>query len=136
MTATVSSTQSEALGGSGARLGVPVIGAGFSGVCAGIGLLGSGIDNFRIVEKSEGVGGTWCNNTYPGAACDVPSRFYCFSFEPNTDGSRVYSPQSEIQRYIEHCVDKFGLRSHIVHGARVSERDFHAVSPGPAEKAA
>ncbi len=121
MTATVSSTQSAAVGVPGARLDVLVIGAGFSGVCAGIRLLGSGIHNFRIVEKSEGIGGTWYNNTYPGAACDVPSHFYCFSFEPNSDWSRVYSPQSEIQRYIEHCVDKFGLRSHIVHGARVSE---------------
>ncbi len=102
-------------------LDVAVIGTGFSGVCAGIRLLDRGIDNFRIFEKSRGIGGTWYDNTYPGAACDVPSHFYCYSFEPNPNWSRVYSPQAEIQQYIEHCVDKYDLRPHIVHGARVVE---------------
>ena len=55
-------------------LDVIVIGTGFSGVCAGIKLLEAGIRNFRIYEKSQGIGGTWYDNTYPGAACDVPSR--------------------------------------------------------------
>lgn len=102
-------------------LDVLVIGTGFSGVCVGIKLLEAGISNFRIYEKSQGIGGTWYENTYPGAACDVPSHFYCYSFEPNPNWSRVYSPQAEIQQYIEGCVDKYGLRPHIVHGARVVE---------------
>ncbi len=105
-------------------LDVLVIGTGFSGVCAGIKLLEQGINNFRIFEKSHGIGGTWYDNIYPGAACDVPSHFYCFSFEPNPNWTRVYSPQPEIQKYIEHCVDKYGLRPYIVHGARVVELRF------------
>ena len=102
-----SSTQAEALD-------VLVIGTGFSGICAGIELLRRGIRNFRIVDKNSGIGGTWYDNTYPGAACDVPSHFYCYSFEPNPNWSRIYSPQAEIQRYIEFCADKYGLRPYIV----------------------
>jgi cation diffusion facilitator CzcD-associated flavoprotein CzcO len=102
-------------------LDILVIGSGFSGVCVGIKLLEQGISNFRIYEKSQGIGGTWYENTYPGAACDVPSHFYCYSFEPNPNWSRVYSPQAEIQQYIEHCVDKYALRPYIVHGAQVVE---------------
>jgi cation diffusion facilitator CzcD-associated flavoprotein CzcO len=102
-------------------LDVLVIGAGFSGICAGIKLLEQGISNFRIYEKSEGIGGTWYDNTYPGAACDVPSHFYCYSFEPNPNWSRIYSPQAEIQAYIEHCADKYKVRPHIENGAKVTE---------------
>ena len=72
-------------------LDVFVIGAGFAGICAGIKLRAAGISNFLIVDKADGLGGTWHNNTYPGAACDVPSHLYCFSFEPNPDWSCLYS---------------------------------------------
>lgn len=109
-------------------LNVLVIGTGFSGVCAGIELLQRGVRNFRIYDKTDGIGGTWYDNTYPGAACDVPSHFYCYSFEPNPNWSRVYSPQSEIQQYIERCVDKYQLRSHIVHGAKVLEMRLDEVA--------
>ena len=102
-------------------LDVLIIGAGFSGICCAIKLLEKGQTNFRLVEKSTGIGGTWWDNTYPGAACDVPSHFYCFSFEPNPDWSRVYSPQPEIQRYIEHCADKYGVRPHMQFGRKVRE---------------
>ena len=90
-----------------------VIGAGFAGICVGKRLLDAGIRNFRIVEKAAKVGGTWYWNSYPGAACDVMSHFYCFSFEPNPDWSRKYSPWNEIQAYSEHCVDTYGLRPFI-----------------------
>jgi cation diffusion facilitator CzcD-associated flavoprotein CzcO len=102
-------------------LDVLVIGAGFSGICAGIKLLERGISNFRIYEKSQGIGGTWYDNSYPGAACDVPSHFYCYSFEPNPNWSRVYSPQAEIQTYIEHCADKYKIRPYIENGAKITE---------------
>lgn len=109
-------------------LDVVVIGAGFSGVCAGIKLLEAGISNFRIYEKSEGIGGTWYDNTYPGAACDVPSHFYCYSFEPNPNWSRVYSPQAEIQKYIESCVDKYQLRPYIQHDSKITTMRHHQES--------
>ncbi|MBT8473360.1 MAG: NAD(P)/FAD-dependent oxidoreductase [Marinicaulis sp.] len=102
-------------------LDVLIIGAGFAGVCAAIKLREAGIENFRIFEKSMGVGGTWYDNTYPGAVCDVPSHLYCFSFEPNPNWSRVYSPQAEIRTYIEHCADKYGVRPFIENGRRINE---------------
>jgi cation diffusion facilitator CzcD-associated flavoprotein CzcO len=101
-----------------------VIGAGFSGVCAGIKLLENGTSNFAIYDKAEGIGGTWWANHYPGAACDVPSHLYCYSFEPNPKWSRLYSPQDEIQAYIEHCVDKYGLRSHLKLGRKLDSLIF------------
>lgn len=90
-----------------------IIGAGFAGICIGKRLLDEGINNFRICDKAPKVGGTWYWNSYPGAACDVMSHFYCYSFAPNPEWSRKYSPWNEIQAYSERCVDEFGLRPHI-----------------------
>lgn len=92
---------------------VIIVGAGFSGVCMGIKLHEAGIKDFVILEKTAGIGGTWYKNTYPGAACDVPSHFYCFSFAPNPDWSRVYSGQAEIRDYIEKCANDYGVTPHI-----------------------
>ncbi len=100
-------------------LHVLIIGAGFSGVAAGIKLLAQGRRGFVILDKEADVGGTWHSNTYPGAACDVPSHLYCYSFEPNPHWSRMYSSQAEIKAYIEHCVDKYGVRPYIRQGAKV-----------------
>ena len=109
-------------------LDVLIIGAGFSGVCTAIKLLEKGVTNFRIFEKSRGVGGTWWENSYPGAVCDVPSHFYCYSFEPNPNWSRVYSPSAEIQEYLEHCVDKYGVRPYIENGAKVTRLKLNSAS--------
>ena len=102
-------------------LDVLILGAGFGGICAAIKLREKGIDNIRILEKAAGIGGTWWHNTYPGAACDIASHLYCYSFEPNPNWSRKYSPQPEIQAYIEHCVDKYGVRNHIRLNSAVRE---------------
>ncbi|MCJ7815341.1 MAG: NAD(P)/FAD-dependent oxidoreductase, partial [Xanthomonadales bacterium] len=101
-----------------------VIGAGFAGICLGKRLLEAGIRNFRIYDKAQKVGGTWYWNSYPGAACDVMSHFYCFSFFPNPDWSRKYSPWNEIQAYSERCVDRFGLWPHIELGTGVELSRF------------
>jgi cation diffusion facilitator CzcD-associated flavoprotein CzcO len=92
---------------------VLVLGAGMSGICMGVRLKHAGIDTFTIIERSAGVGGTWWDNVYPGAQCDVRSHLYSFSFEPKADWSRVFAPSDEIQAYAEHCVDKYGLRPHL-----------------------
>jgi cation diffusion facilitator CzcD-associated flavoprotein CzcO len=105
-------------------LDVIILGAGFGGVCAAIKLLERGIDNFRVYDKAAGIGGTWWHNTYPGAACDIASHLYCYSFEPNPNWSRKYSPQPEIQAYIEHCVDKYGVRPHIRLNTAIEEFRF------------
>jgi cation diffusion facilitator CzcD-associated flavoprotein CzcO len=108
----------------GGVLDVLVVGAGFAGICAGKRLLDAGIDEFLIVEKSAGIGGTWWENTYPGAACDVPSHLYCFSFAPNPEWSRKYSPRPEIQAYLARCVDRFGLRKYLAHDRDLRRLEF------------
>jgi cation diffusion facilitator CzcD-associated flavoprotein CzcO len=105
-------------------LDVAILGAGFGGICAAIKLRERGIDNIRIFEKADGIGGTWWHNTYPGAACDIASHLYCYSFEPNPNWSRKYSPQPEIQAYIEHCADKYDVKRHIQLNTAVSEFRF------------
>jgi cation diffusion facilitator CzcD-associated flavoprotein CzcO len=101
-----------------------IVGAGFSGICAGIQLRRAGIEDFVILEKAASVGGTWRENTYPGAACDVPSHLYSYSFEPNPRWSRAYGKQAEILAYLEHCADKYGLRPHLRFGRHVSKARF------------
>ncbi len=92
---------------------VAIVGAGMSGLCMGIKLKQAGIDSFTIYEKAADLGGTWRDNRYPGLVCDVPSRYYQFSFEPNPDWSRLLSPGPEIHGYLAHVADKYGLRPHI-----------------------
>lgn len=95
---------------------VVVIGAGFSGICAGVKLRENGITDFVILEKDDGIGGTWGKNRYPGSQCDVPSHLYCFSFAMNPDWSRRFAPQAEIQQYLQGIVDKYHLAPHLVNG--------------------
>ncbi len=105
-----------------------IVGAGFSGICAAIKLLEKGFENIKLVEKAPKVGGAWYFNTYPGVACDVPSHFYCYSFEPNPNWSRIYSPGSEIQSYIEHCSEKYGVAPLIQHNTTVKSAHFNTDS--------
>lgn len=90
-----------------------ICGAGFSGICMGIKLLENGFTNFTILESATAVGGTWRDNTYPGAACDIMSHLYSFSFYQNPKWSETYSGWHEIKSYLNDCVDKFGLRRFI-----------------------
>jgi cation diffusion facilitator CzcD-associated flavoprotein CzcO len=98
---------------SGPERRIVVIGAGPGGICAGIKLKQAGIENFVILEKGDGIGGTWFHNRYPGAACDVQSHLYSFSFEIKKDWVRPYATQPEILEYMEHCVAKYGLGPHL-----------------------
>ena len=92
---------------------VLIIGAGFSGIGMAVRLKQRGEDDFVVYEKEAGVGGTWWVNQYPGCACDIPSHLYSFSFEPNPDWSRRFSPQPEIRDYLARCADKYQLLPHI-----------------------
>lgn len=89
---------------------VAVLGAGFGGLAVAHRLAQDGIDDLVIFERDGGVGGTWRANSYPGAACDVPSHLYSLSFAPNPYWSRTYASQPEILAYIEDCYDRFDLR--------------------------
>jgi cation diffusion facilitator CzcD-associated flavoprotein CzcO/acetyl esterase/lipase len=103
---------------------VLIVGAGFGGIGLGMTLKREGIDSFTIIEKAEGIGGVWRDNTYPGAACDVPSHLYSFSFEPKPDWSRRYSPQPEILAYLQGCVTRYGLEPNLRFGVEVARADF------------
>jgi len=103
----------------GSELETCIIGAGMSGLLMGIRLQAAG-QRFRIFEKAASVGGTWRENTYPGLSCDVPSFFYCYSFEPNPDWSHRFSPGPEIRAYFERVARKYGLLEHISFGRAVT----------------
>ena len=89
---------------------VAVVGGGFAGVGAAAMLRRAGYDDVTVLERDERVGGVWHRNTYPGAACDIASHLYEFSFEPNPRWSRRYAPQAEIQAYLEDIVRRHALR--------------------------
>lgn len=98
---------------------VAVIGAGPGGIAMGIQLAKGGYD-FAIFDRNDGFGGTWRNNTYPGAACDVPSHFYSYSFALNPRWSKTFAGQPEILAYLEKVADENQLAGHLVERVRVT----------------
>ncbi len=92
---------------------IAIAGAGFGGIGLAIALKKAGIESFTLYERAAEVGGVWRDNSYPGAACDVPSRLYSYSFEPEYGWSTAYGRGPEIKAYIERCVAKYGLAPHI-----------------------
>jgi cation diffusion facilitator CzcD-associated flavoprotein CzcO len=102
------------------EVGVAIIGSGFAGLGMAIALRKRGETDVVVLERAHEVGGTWRDNTYPGAACDVQSNLYSFSFAPNPDWGRSYSEQPEIQAYLQGVADRFGVREHCVFGADVT----------------
>lgn len=103
---------------------IVIIGSGFGGLGLAIRLKRAGIQSFTILEQADTLGGTWRDNCYPGAACDVPSMLYCLSFEPKLDWSRKWSGQAEIRAYMEECARRNGLLPHIRFGVRVEGARF------------
>jgi cation diffusion facilitator CzcD-associated flavoprotein CzcO len=101
-----------------------IVGAGMSGLLAAIRLKQAGFGQLEILERSQGLGGTWWSNRYPGCACDIPSHFYSYSFAPNPDWTRSYPQQSEILNYFGRVADSYGLRPHIRFGVEVTSAAF------------
>ena len=99
---------------------IVIIGGGFAGLGTAIRLRQAGIDDFEILERSDDLGGTWRDNSYPGCAVDVESHLYSYSFAPNPDWSHVYSPQEEIWAYIRRCADEYDVTSRIRFGHEVT----------------
>ena len=116
--------ESEQTNGGAPTPRVVIVGAGFGGIGLGIRLKLAGIDSFTILERAEGIGGVWRDNSYPGLTCDIPSHLYSLSSEPNPDWSRLYSPRDEILAYQERLVTKYGLGRHIRLGTGVANADF------------
>ena len=97
-----------------------IVGAGFAGLCAAIKLQEDGETDFVVLEKGPDVGGTWRDNTYPGATCDVPSQLYSFSFA-SYDWPNSYSPQPDIQAYIKGVAEESGTLDRFVFGTTVED---------------
>ncbi len=95
------------------NLEIAIIGAGISSLCMAIKLKKVGIASFKIFEKADTLGGTWRDNTYPGAGCDIQSFLYSFSFELKYDWTLNYPKQMEILQYLEYCADKYDIKQHI-----------------------
>ncbi|WP_420109091.1 flavin-containing monooxygenase [Mycolicibacter arupensis] len=103
---------------------VAVIGAGMSGICMAIKLQAAGIESYTVFEQADDVGGTWRDNTYPGLHCDVPSRYYSYSFRPNARWSKFQSPGPEIHQYLRTCAEENALGSHIRFNTEVAEARY------------
>jgi 4-hydroxyacetophenone monooxygenase len=101
-----------------AAFAVVIVGAGMSGVLAGIRLGQAGIP-YTIIEKNPGVGGTWYENRFPGSRVDVGNHFYCYSFAPDDGWTEFFAQQPELQRYFERCVEEYGVADHIRFGTEV-----------------
>lgn len=101
------------------HLGIAIVGSGFGGLGAAIRLDQEGFDDFLVFERAGDLGGTWRDNSYPGCACDVPSHLYSFSFAPNPNWTRSFSPQPEILEYLRECARRYGVRDRIRFGHEV-----------------
>ncbi len=101
-------------------LEVIIVGAGFGGLAAAIELRRRGFEHVRILEAAPELGGTWFHNDYPGAACDVASHLYSFSYAQRRDWSRLCSPQGEILRYVREVAHDFGVDGLVETGTEVT----------------
>lgn len=105
---------------------VIIVGAGFGGLAAAIALSRVGLTRFTILERADSIGGVWRDNTYPGAACDVPSPLYSFSFEPNPAWPKRFSSQADILEYLRIVFDKYRITPHVRFGSGVDAAEFDA----------
>lgn len=125
-------------------LRIAIVGSGFSGIGMAIRLKRMGVASLTLYEAAADIGGTWRDNAYPGAACDIPSHLYSFSFAPNPSWSRTFGTQEEILAYLKRCARDYGIEPLIrcnarVEGARFDDAarvwrlDIVSKRPAPAE---
>lgn len=103
---------------------VIVIGSGFAGIGLAIALKKAGYQHIHVLEKHDGVGGVWRDNTYPGAACDVPSHLYSYSFERQYQWPNKFAGQADIRAYIEYCARKYDVLRHVHFNTEVVAASF------------
>ena len=111
-----------------AGFAIAIIGAGFAGIGMAIRLKKAGIHAFTLFERADSIGGTWRDNSYPGAACDVPSHVYSLSFEQNPSWSGRFAGSGEIQEHLLSLVKKWGLEEHLQLNTAITEADFDETS--------
>lgn len=101
-----------------------IVGSGFSGINLAVDLMEKGDTSFLILDRGSGFGGTWRDNTYPGAECDIQSHLYSFSFFPNPDWSKTYAPQPEILEYLESVAETWNLSAHARFNEELLDAEF------------
>ncbi|KAJ6564197.1 hypothetical protein B0H19DRAFT_1219731 [Mycena capillaripes] len=96
------------------RCRIIIVGCGSSGICM-MHRLKTFMKNVEWIcyEKNEDVSGTWFENRYPGARCDVPSVSYQFSWAPSSEWTEYYSCAEEIHDYMKSTAERFGLTEHV-----------------------
>jgi cation diffusion facilitator CzcD-associated flavoprotein CzcO len=107
-------------------IAILIIGCGFGGIALAIALKQAGLNSFIILERASDVGGVWRDNSYPGAACDVVSRLYSFSYDQDYPWSTAFAPRDEIFTYIKRCVERHGIREHVRFEREVASAAFDA----------
>ncbi|WP_437096096.1 flavin-containing monooxygenase [Streptomyces sp. enrichment culture] len=103
---------------------VVVVGAGFAGIGAAIGLRRAGVHDFVVVDEQDDIGGTWHANRYPGISVDITAFSYSYAFEPEPSWSRIFPPGAELKGYADRCADKYGIRSRLRLGTRVVRAEY------------
>lgn len=103
---------------------IAVIGSGFGGIGVGIALKRAGLHDFTIYEQAGDLGGVWRDNTYPGAACDVPSPLYSYSFTPHATWPNRYGDRDTIHRYLATTVDNEGLYLHFQYNTEITQLEY------------
>ncbi len=103
---------------------IAVIGAGFSGIGMAVQLKQAGLDDLVVFERSDDVGGVWRDNSYPGAACDVPSHLYSFSWAPDGRWSKRYAEQPEIHAYLQRVAGENDVLRHVRFGTEVMRSEW------------
>lgn len=111
---------------SGRQPRIAIIGAGMSGIASVVKLRKAGYTDLTVFEKTDRVGGTWRENTYPGLSCDVPSRWYSFTFALKADWTHRYSYGPEIQAYMEETAQKFGVTEIVRFNTPVTDLKYEA----------
>lgn len=109
------------------KVRVAIVGSGFSGLGMALRLKATGEESFVVLEREDSLGGTWRDNTYPGAACDIQSHLYSYSFMPNPEWSRVYAGQQEILDYLHSCARGGGVEDHLRFGSELLEATWDDV---------
>jgi cation diffusion facilitator CzcD-associated flavoprotein CzcO len=103
---------------------VLVVGAGPAGIAMARELAAAGIDDYEVLEKAEGVGGTWRQNRYPGVACDIPAAYYCYRSDPNTDARALFATGAELRAYFERVATEGGVLEHVRCATEVASAEW------------
>ncbi|KGT47034.1 MULTISPECIES: NAD(P)/FAD-dependent oxidoreductase [unclassified Acinetobacter] len=104
---------------------VAILGSGYGGLGMGAQLKRNGINNFKIFEKADSLGGVWRDNIYPGAACDTQSHIYCFTYFPNLRVSSMYAGQAELLNYLERLAQHFDLEPHLQYNSEITKATWN-----------